>query len=236
MSKLIHIRKIGSIFLALWLCALSTFAIAGNDDVIPASPTTGLMWNRTGLPAVFPLQVKSPPGQDYFMTLINDETGEDALAAYFIGGAFFKVLVPPGAFRLRFATGDVWQGEDDLFGPGVNTRVFELKKPLTFAVRNLNTKAGHLVNITDVKSGQFVEAAVKDQFICQSMRTEFASRLRPPLGGELVQHTGSRLWVRAWGGRVRYGDERAFSEKLRPAYHHNFYPVPRFIVRSRYCG
>lgn len=54
------------------------------------------------------------------MTLLDAETGEAALAAYIRGGAFFRVLVPPGACRLLFATGKVWQRKASLFGEGVN--------------------------------------------------------------------------------------------------------------------
>ena len=233
--KLIRIGPVAKFVLSLLLCAAPLLAIAGKDDATRTPQTTGLIWNRTGLPAVFPLQVKTPAGQDYFLTLIDEKTGEDALAAYIIGGAFFKVLVPPGVFRLNFAVGDVWQGEDGLFGPGESTRFFKLKNPLTFEIRNLGTKAGHLVNILELKPGQIVEAAVKDQLICQSLRTEFPSLMYPSLKEKLARDGGSRGWIRTRYGRVKYFDERLFDQKLNPKYQEYYFPAPRYVVRSRYC-
>ena len=213
-------------------------ASAAEDATARPSQTTGLMWNRTGLPAVFPLQVKTPAGQDYFLTLIDDKTGEDALAAYIVGGAFFKVLVPPGVFRLSFAVGDVWQGEDRLFGPGENTRFFELKTPLTFEIRNLGTKAGHLVNISELKPGQIVEAAVKDQLVSQSLRTDFPSRMQPSLKEKLVRSGVRRGWIRTRNGRLKYFDKRFSKQTLNPDYgeYDEYYiPAAHYVVRSRYC-
>ena len=129
----------------------------------------GLMWHRTGLPAVFPLQVKTHPGQNYYLLLNDAENGGAALAAFIEGGRFFRVLVPPGTFRVRFAIGKVWQGEDKLFGPGDQTEVFELADPLTFAVRNYSTKGGHVVDLTVLPEPDGRRAEVRDTALCQRL-------------------------------------------------------------------
>ncbi len=182
--------------LAVVLCAAATFASAGNNTAAPSAQHAGLMWNRSGLPAVFPLQIKTLPGQDYFLTL-NDVKGKAVLAAYIIGGAFFKVLVPPGVFRLKFAAGDVWQGEDNLFGPGDNTHFFELRAPLSFETRGLGIKAGHVVSLLERPPGQIAAATLRDQLICQSVRSEFPSSIYS-LGAERAQD-GQQRW-RPWIG------------------------------------
>lgn len=133
----------------------------------------GLMWNRTGLPAVFPLQVKTSAGRDYVVTLYDAETGEAALAAFIKGGVFFRALVPPGVFSVSFATGETWQGEEELFGLGAETQVFTLAQPLTFEVRGVGIKAGHVVDISESPSGADSEIEVKDQLICQISRVQF---------------------------------------------------------------
>ncbi len=79
---------------------------AGQDEPRRVDVTPGLMWNRSGLPAIFPLQVKTSAGNNYFLTLIDAETGKKTLAAFIIGGEFFKVLVPPGTFVVRFSSSD----------------------------------------------------------------------------------------------------------------------------------
>lgn len=135
----------------------------------------GLMWNKTGLPAVFPLQVKTSPGQDYMMTLVDAETQAPALAAFIEGGQFFKVLVPPGDYDVRFATGARWQGEADLFGKD-ETTLFFLDGSLRFAVMDFATKLGHVIDFT---ASQDV-ITVKPQFICQRISAAEIARPQAP--------------------------------------------------------
>ncbi|NVK12561.1 MAG: hypothetical protein HWE35_00110 [Rhodobacteraceae bacterium] len=149
--------------LALMLCLLPFASAAGAAGDAPERLSSGLMWNRSGLPAVFPLQVKSPEGADYFLVLSG--SGGDALAAYIRGGAFFKFLVPPGHYVLRFAIGTGWLGEARLFGP--DTVVLELPEPLEFAVRGAGIKAGHLVTLTGEPLHGGLRADVEGQFVCQ---------------------------------------------------------------------
>ncbi|QIE45065.1 hypothetical protein G5B38_05695 [Pseudohalocynthiibacter aestuariivivens] len=221
--------------LALLLCATPILVMAAEHGAAPTARSTGLMWNRTGLPAVFPLQVKTPAGQDYFLTLVDDETGKDALAAYIEGGDFFKVLVPPGVFRLRFAAGDVWQGEENLFGPDARTRIFELNKPLTFRVRGLGTKMGHVVNILELEAGQAVQAAVKDQNICQSLRVEYPSLTYRTLQQEMDRQTSRRGPIRTLAEQRKYLNDH-LSGKAPDGQSNSFYiEGPQYELWSQFC-
>ncbi|WP_323779289.1 hypothetical protein [Leisingera sp.] len=202
------------------LACLALFALAAGAAAEGDRPRSGLMWNRTGLPAVFPLQVKSPPGADYFLVLSREDSGEEALAAYFKGGAFFKVLVPPGRYVLHFASGTGWQGEGRLFGP--DTRVFKLPEVLEFAIRGAGIKGGHKITLT--RGGAFLQAAVKEQYICQVASLDEPAPVPRPLpdsrhlfrlGGDPQQRwslhlrwrlglrgpeagTAEQLWQRRW--------------------------------------
>ena len=140
------------------------------------------MWNRTGLPAVFPLQVMTAPGADYFLRLIDTDTGTPAMAAYIEGGDFFRVLVPPGTFSLHFAFGQGWQGETALFGEGEETRRFEFPEPLTFEITGFRTKSGHLVDITRIADGETAQATSRRQDVCQGLGGRVARErsLTPP--------------------------------------------------------
>ena len=51
----------GAMIVALMLAPAAAASGGGADTV--ATPPAGLMWNRTGLPAVFPLQVKTRRGR-----------------------------------------------------------------------------------------------------------------------------------------------------------------------------
>jgi len=208
-----------AMIVALMLAPAAAVSGGGADTV--ATPPAGLMWNRTGLPAVFPLQVKTPPGQDHVLTLIDADTGTDALAAYIKGGAFFKVLVPPGTYRLTFAFGDVWHGREDLFGPGGDTRVFELRRPLTFETRGLGVKAGHVVDLSTRRPGEIAGVMLKDQLICQSFRLRFPPRdISDP--ANVRQLDGVDYGV---GDTPRYALNRPLLSTQ-----------PRRDLRSRYCG
>ena len=167
--------------LRTWCCFLRLLGVAGAlmglsfAQVLAEPPRTGLMWNKTGLPAVFPLQVKTPEGYDYVMTLLVADTGVPALAAYIGGGDFFKVLVPPGRYRVRFAKGEQWQNAALLFGPE-KTTFFSLKEPLRFAVLDAGTKAGHMIDMTNGPS----DIAITDQFICQRVGLARPPRVQEP--------------------------------------------------------
>lgn len=152
-------------------------ALASAGDRV-APPRTGLMWLRSSLPAVFPLQIKTGAGHDYYLTLVHGETGHETLAAYIAGGEFFRVLVPPGGYRLHVAYGAQWQDEETLFGP--QTRFFELAESLRFETRGLGTKAGHLVDLRDLIRTQEARS-VTPLGICQRFGADLTgSALSPP--------------------------------------------------------
>lgn len=160
---------------AVLLLVLSAAMAQAKDD----PPRQGLMWNRTGLPAVFPLQVKTLVGQNYVLLLSDYQSNADVLGAYIIGGEFFRVLVPPGTYRVRFASGIKWQGEDKMFGTLGQTKVIEMPEPLTFEVVGLRTKKGHLIDLTTLASGEATQATNSPLHICQSImlaaKNEFAA-------------------------------------------------------------
>ncbi len=220
-----RIRKAGLAALAVMLLPgpAAPTGGAGHGAATRSPPPAGVLWNLTGLPAVFPLQVKTQPGRDYMLTLIDTETGAEAFAAFVKGGAFFKVLVPPGTFRVRFATGDVWQGETHIFGSGRDTQVFDLPEPLTFETRGLSVKAGHVVTLPDGGSQRRTATTVVDQLICQSFRPQF------PMPDDTFPVPPA----------LRYAER---SERLRdehdtgPLDHPRYSTPSRRDVRSRYCG
>ena len=153
----------------LWLVSLAVLTLnsapaAMAQETVDVRP--GLMWNKRGLPAVFPLQVRTAVGQNYFLNLSDAETDEPALAAFIEGGSFFRVLVPPGRFTVRFAYGRRWQGEDRLFGP--ESGLVALDDPLEFFVTGFNRKSGHVIDLTSLVP--HLEARIDRLEICQGVR------------------------------------------------------------------
>ncbi|WP_417806798.1 hypothetical protein [Thioclava sp.] len=110
----------------------------------------GLLWSDTALPRTLPLQVKTAEGRDYYLVLRDVATGRDVIGAYAQGGAFFRLLVPPGRFELQIASGQEadWQGRGGLFG--AQTQRFALEPPLDFGVTGYARKGGHLVDLRNL--------------------------------------------------------------------------------------
>lgn len=128
----------------------------------PAAAETrpqGLLWNRSGLAATLPLQVKTNDGSDHLLQLVDAETAQAVLAAYIRGGQFFRVLVPPGHFLVLFATGTDWQSEATQFGP--DTERVLLTPPLSFRA-TVSQKNGYLIDLRDP-----AEITLRDFAICQ---------------------------------------------------------------------
>lgn len=210
--------------------ALSGFA------AIPAAgetPPHGLMWNRTGLPAVFPLQMRSRIGADYYMVLSDAQTGAAALSGYIEGGRFFKVLVPPGLYKVAFATGTRWQDEERLFGAG-ETRLIEVPEPLRFGVVGLSTKAGHVIDLRDLGDG----VIVRDSFLCQGIGLAKAPRPQPHYDGNAAPaaHLGPEQDLIEYPYRA--GSARENGRIVRPPVATDYAPYfsrPEYEVRRRPC-
>ncbi|MFD1881478.1 hypothetical protein [Paracoccus pacificus] len=133
----------------------------------PDRPKTGLLRNYSGLPATLPLQVMTDPGQDFLAELRDPDTGALLLSAYVRGGAFFRVLVPPGQAVLRFTAGNDWSGERLNFSaPGETITL----PPLRFGVVGLDRRGGYLIDLrrrAPDRSGDQA-ATVRDIGICQT--------------------------------------------------------------------
>lgn len=197
---------------------------------VAETPRHGLMWQRTGLPAVFPLRVRTLPGADYYLTLREAESGADALAAYIEGGRFFRVLVPPGRFEVRFAFGTDWRGEDTLFG--ADTEFLALEAPLSFGVQGLARKNGHLIDLRD--RADSLEARVVPQVDCQGLRFEALAEAftaaRPVFPEREEETVDARLARTVRIDEIQEAEEAARLERA----HRRFAP-PRLAVRERLC-
>lgn len=152
-------------------------AVAVAED----RPRAGLMWNRSGLPATFPLVVKTPAGDDYVLFVADPQDGRAVMAGYIRGGEFFRLLLPPGEWRLRFAHGRDWQGEDDLFGAG--TAWIEPPQPLDFRLLGLDRRRAYVVTLGEGDDGTTVADARADAE-CQLVLWDSRNRDWPEDGPE----------------------------------------------------
>ena len=172
------VRKMGTAlraYVAAMAMAAACFLALGTAYAENERPA-GLLWNQTGLPAVFPLQIKTTPGADYLVILSDVESNTEVLAAYARGGEFFRVLVPPGEFDIRIYYGTDWQGEEERFGTGAETGTITLPDPLRFSVKGYDRKSGHLIDLRGLIPGAEETAQVKPIDLCQNYQTVVAGR------------------------------------------------------------
>jgi len=87
----------------------------------PVFQAPGIIWNRTGLNGSAPFQITTSSGADYFIKLVDYQTGTDAVGIFVKGGQTLEVQIPPGTYRMRYASGQTWRGTSHLFGPGQHT-------------------------------------------------------------------------------------------------------------------
>lgn len=198
--------------LLIFVCLATASAAADRPQ--------GLLWNRSGLPATLPLQVKTDPGRDYVLHLHSTETGTAVLAAYIRGGDFFRVLVPPGEFTLHFAAGTDWQGETALFGP--ETRTFELDRPLRFRA-GFRHKKGHLIDLRAE-----ADYAARSIALCQRLALD----LDTPRHQRTPQRTDRDL--SPYAPTQLTGTTRAPEDRL--PFPPSLYDPPRYDLRTRVCG
>lgn len=108
---------------------------------------TGVIWNRTALLSMAPFKIETSNGVDYYIKLVDVETNRDAMAFYVAGGKDLEVLVPLGSYKIRYAYGKIWRGEQHLFGPGKLTKVRETLKSFDFNA-SLEGFKGYTVKLT----------------------------------------------------------------------------------------
>ena len=128
-------------------------------------PRAGLMWNRSGLPATLPLVVKTMPGQDYVVFLAPPDGGDPVMACDIHGGSFFRLLVPPGTWDIRFAHGRDWQDEDTLFGPA--TEWTTMDQPMSFGA-SVARKHGYIIRLME-SDGRMTVVSAGPLDLCQGL-------------------------------------------------------------------
>lgn len=99
---------------------------------VVARPSSGVLSNWTGRAPQAPLEIITSPGSDYYVKLVEIETGYDAVAIYVHGGRRVQVDVPLGNYKIKYASGEVWRGFGHLFGPDGMTSYSEAQSTFKF--------------------------------------------------------------------------------------------------------
>jgi hypothetical protein len=140
----------------------------GKTPVIPRKislqsfgPSQGILKNYTRRPLRAPLRVETPPGENYFVKLVEAGDRKTPVLSFFIfGGSSFQTDVPLGTYILRYAIGTDWYGPEYLFGV-CKTSFFEAKADLAFTQSGRHL-SGHRVELIKQVGGNLDTAGVEE--------------------------------------------------------------------------
>lgn len=90
--------------------------------IVHAAPRQGVYRWYVDSQDVANFTIKTASGSDYFVKLEDASTAVPVRSFFVRGGSTLSNQVPLGTFILKFATGNSWCNEADLFGSGTTTR------------------------------------------------------------------------------------------------------------------
>jgi hypothetical protein len=93
-------------------------------------------------------------GENYYIKLKDVSTNADVMAFFLENGQSVQVMVPLGNYYFCYATGNIWQGEEKLFGDG--TVYYQADNVMPFTV-NGNQLEGRSVILQKTPVGNMTE-------------------------------------------------------------------------------
>ena len=106
-------KKIISILLISFLFVLKLACAAPQEQQLPAS---GSVNSYTSADRIAPFEIKAAQGNNYFVKLVNAYSEETVLTVFVRGGTTVNIDVPLGTYKVKYASGSTWYGENYLFG------------------------------------------------------------------------------------------------------------------------
>jgi hypothetical protein len=125
---------------------------AGQCQTAP-QPVQGIYEDFSDRP-IAPLTIRTSYGSNYFIKLVDADTGALIQSAFIYGGLTFETKVPVGDIVLKYATGRYWCGGRALFGP--ETSFYKADRVLRFSQRQTLdgvVTAGHIVELISRRNG-----------------------------------------------------------------------------------
>jgi hypothetical protein len=120
-----------------------------NQPILPAPPN-GEVVKYTQSKGLAPFQIKSTPGSNYLIKIIDFNTNQPIMTVFVHGGKPFTAKVPLGKFTVKYAAGDVWYGYKYLFGP--ETAYNQAASSFTFS-RQSDGYSGYSITLYKVRNG-----------------------------------------------------------------------------------
>lgn len=107
----------------------------GNAD---ATPPTGVLSVAHPGRGLAPLEIRTQPGQNYYVKVVEWATKAEAVTAFIRGGEHFETAIPLGSYEIKYATGESWYGPVLDFGERASYSRCEDRFDFTASINGYN--------------------------------------------------------------------------------------------------
>lgn len=121
-------------------------------------PYTGEVATYTSSEQIAPLEIKASLGSHYLLKLVDSYTDKTVLTVFIRSGTTTKIDVPLGSYKIRYASGETWYGDEQLFGP--RTICSKADKNFKFEVVG-NQVNGFAITLYKVSNGNLHTSPIK---------------------------------------------------------------------------
>ena len=119
-----------------------------SEKPVPEHGTTTITYQKNAKKSIFEVKLPKENEEYYFVKLVDSETDETVFSVFMHPGTTLETNVPCGVFKLKYASGLKWYGQDDLFGPYGNycksDDIFEFTPGSGYTVTLYNVLDGNM--------------------------------------------------------------------------------------------
>lgn len=128
-----------------------------------AKPSSGVYaQNLNGQQAIAPLEIRTDSGSDYYVKVVSTTSNVDTLTMFIRGGEVIEVEVPLDSYEIRYASGNDWYGDKELFGS--ETSFNKADEVFTFSNTGYQV-TGYTITLYQVVDGNLATKSIdKNQF------------------------------------------------------------------------
>jgi len=123
-------------------------------------PLTGSVRKLTVDESVAPFQIKADQGTNYLVKLVDTHSGSPVLTVFVRSGTTVEIKVPLGSYEVRYASGERWYGNKQLFGSG--TTYSKAETIFKFEVIG-NQVSGYTITLYKVPNGNLRTRNIKQE-------------------------------------------------------------------------
>jgi hypothetical protein len=111
---------------------IPAIAHESKNDLVAVKIETGVIRKKGKGALVSPLTIEADAG-NYALQLVDSKSNNEVLMIFVGANQTFKTKVPLGTYKIFYATGSVWYGEEQLFGPATTYFVMRRLKGSSIA-------------------------------------------------------------------------------------------------------